>query len=120
MNDPTAVQSIPDAHHPVVSESVLPMAINRHVTNLESRKMLEADRDQAQARVDADRTDPRARAALDTALARLIGHDRTLELIRREFGEITEGPPQGTEYRTAEAIAADGYIGLYSAGAGRG
>lgn len=89
------------------------MVISRWITNLESRESLEIDRDRWQARVDADGDDRQARAMLDAALARLIGHDATMDLIKREHKTIGIGDPQGTEYRTAEAIKADGYIGIY-------
>lgn len=90
------------------------MVINRHITNLESRESLEAERDHAQAQVDANPGSLTARAELNAALTRLVGHDRTMELITQEHGgRIGIGEPMGTEYRTAEQIKADGHIGIY-------
>lgn len=90
------------------------MVINRHITNLESRESLEADRDRAQAQVDANPASLTARAELNAALDRLVGHDRTMDLITREHGgKIGIGEPMGTEYRTAAQIKADGIIGIY-------
>ncbi len=89
------------------------MVINRHITNLESRQSLEAERDKAQAQVDANPASLTARAELNAALGRLVNHDRTMALIEQENGRIGIGEPMGTECRTAEAIKADGYIGIY-------
>jgi hypothetical protein len=89
------------------------MVISRWVTNLESRESLEAERDKAQAQVDANPGSLTARAELNAALGRLVNHDRTMALIEQENGRIGIGEPMGTEYRTAEAIKADGYIGIY-------
>lgn len=89
------------------------MVINRWLTNLESRKSLEAERDKAQAQVDASPASLTARAELNAALGRLVSHDRTMALIEQENGRIGIGEPMGTEYRTAEQIKADGHIGIY-------
>jgi hypothetical protein len=89
------------------------MVINRWLTNLESRESLEAERDKAQAQVDASPASLTARAELNAALSRLVSHDRTMALIEQENGRIGIGEPMGTEYRTAEQIKADGHIGIY-------
>jgi hypothetical protein len=89
------------------------MVINRWLTNLESRESLEAERDKAQAQVDASPASLTARAELNAALGRLVSHDRTMALIEQENGRIGIGEPMGTEYRTAEQIKADGHIGIY-------
>lgn len=89
------------------------MVISRWITNLEDRAALKQRAESAQMAYDADPNNPGARVSLDTALARLVGHDRTMALIENEHGKIGIGEPMGTEYRTADEIKRDGFIGIY-------
>lgn len=68
--------------------------MSRWITNIEARETLERDTSEIGA-------------------LKLVGHDRTMALIRKEHGDVVLGPPMGTEERTATQIAADGIIGLY-------
>lgn len=62
-----------------------------------------------------------AEALLHTARFKQADVARTLAKIRMEQnGRITIGQPMATEFRTSEAIAADGIIGIYKEGAGTG
>lgn len=89
------------------------MSADRWLTNLESLERMERELEEATATGN--------KSAIALAKFKLADVKRAMALIEMENGgRISIGPPKGTIHRTAEAIAADGIIGIYRQGAGDG
>lgn len=101
------------------------MSSDRWITNLESTAALETAVRNAEVALkvakDTGEGVRQATAMLSVAKYKLADNKKTMHEISRENGDrIAIGEPRATPYKTAEAIAAEGIVGIYRQGAGDG
>lgn len=98
--------------------------MTRWITNLESEETLQRAVDTAQAALaaaPAGHERRQAQAMLEVTQFRLRDRNNTFRKIVDEHGgRVSVGEPHPTPWKTTEAIAADGIIGIYLQGAGDG
>lgn len=73
-----------------------------HITNLESTESLQA----TLAKATTDATKAHAEAMIQSV-------QDTIDMLRRDYGNITIGEPRGTKWRSSAQLKDMGLIGLY-------
>lgn len=100
------------------------MALSRWITNLESEARMAEEVTRAESAVkSADNSQAKRQAEASLYIARYRQADvlKTMRQIELETqGRYSIGEPMATEFKTQEAIASEGIIGIYQQGAGDG